>query len=91
MNGDVGNDKGDGSCNGVEGVPKLDGKDNLDSDDTKLAFDCTPGLSGGSDVHRTVGRDIFSELLLVDDFCSLSGESAILFWKRRKTILSSLF
>lgn len=77
--GDVGSDNGEDNLSGDVGVPKLDGSDNLDSEEMKeFVFIHMLDLSSGSGVQRTVGKVICRELLLCV-FCSVSGESDILF------------
>lgn len=76
MNGDVGKDMGEDAFKGDVGVPKLDGKDKFESDVTN-EFVLTESIFEVSGVHSTVGRDILSELLLVDVASSISGGSAM--------------
>lgn len=78
--GEDGNDSGDDSLNGDVGVPKLDGRDIFESEEMIefTLIDISELSSVGSGVQRTVGSDTLCVLLIVG-FCSVSGESAILF------------
>lgn len=80
--GDVGKDKGDDNLKCVVGVPKVEGKDCLDSEFTKAVASGIAVLSVAS-VHRTVGKDILRELLRDDDSSSCSV-SDITIWKEKR-------
>lgn len=83
MNGEgvAGKDRGEDNLRGDVGVPKLEGKDNFDSDVTNVfPFTRISSLSDDSGVQRTVGKVIFNGLLLVE-FWSSSGSA--MFWKER--------
>lgn len=73
--GEAGNDKGEERRKGDVGVPRLDGRESLDSDDTNVLVGMSL-FSEGSGVQRTVGKVIFRVLFL--NVSSASGESAIL-------------
>lgn len=75
--GDDGRDKGEDTFSGEVGVPKLDGRDNFDSEETNEVLMDLSDFSSESEVQRTVGNEILRESLF--DVSSISGESAILF------------
>lgn len=62
------------------GVPKLDGRDIFESEEMIefTLIDISELSAVGSGVQRTVGKETLCVLLIVG-FCSVSGESAILF------------
>lgn len=74
--GEEGKDIGEDIFKGDVGVPKLDGKDNLDSEETKEFLRDMSSISD-SGVQRTVGSEIFRGLLLVELDRSSSGSAMI--------------
>lgn len=83
----AGRDRGEDNRNGDVGVPKLDGRDNLDSEERKVfGTEKMSGLSEVSGVQRTVGKDTLRDPFLVRcASCSSDGGSAMFICNEQKT------